>query len=63
VVHVLQPRARQYYSLERLWNDAPRLEVGVDYFARPDVRERRPDLQLVRLAGRDGTPQPTGDGS
>ncbi len=63
VVHVLQPRARQYYSLERLWNDAPRLEVGVDYFARPDVRERRPDLQLVRLAGRDDTPQQTGDGS
>ncbi|MBK9303023.1 MAG: ribosome silencing factor [bacterium] len=60
IVHVLQPRARQYYALERLWNDAPRLEVGVDYFARAEIRERRPDLQLVRLAGRDGEPTRTG---
>lgn len=60
IVHVLQPRARQYYALERLWNDAPRLEVGVDYFARADVRERRPDFQLVRFAGRDGEPSQTG---
>ncbi len=62
VVHVLQPRARQYYSLERLWNDAPCLVVGPDYFARADVRRRRPDLQLVRLAGRDEATKQTGAG-
>ena len=25
VVHVFQPESRDYYSLERLWGDAPRL--------------------------------------
>ncbi len=27
VVHVFQPEARKYYSLERLWGDAPQIEV------------------------------------
>lgn len=27
VVHVMQQRKRSYYDLERLWGDAPRLEV------------------------------------
>lgn len=26
VVHLFQPGARSYYSLERLWRDAPRIE-------------------------------------
>ena len=25
VVHIFQPEAREFYSLERLWGDAPRL--------------------------------------
>lgn len=28
VVHLMQPRARAYYSLERLWGDAPREEIA-----------------------------------
>lgn len=27
VVHVFRPEAREYYRLERLWGDAPRLEM------------------------------------
>jgi len=31
VVHVFQPESRKYYSLERLWGDAPVVEVkGLD---------------------------------
>lgn len=26
MVHLFQPAAREYYDLERLWRDAPRLE-------------------------------------
>jgi ribosome-associated protein len=28
IVHVFQPEARQYYDLERLWIDAPRIEFN-----------------------------------
>jgi len=28
VVHVFQPEERDYYRLERLWNDAPRVELS-----------------------------------
>ncbi len=27
VVHVMQPDARGYYSLERVWGDAPRIKI------------------------------------
>ena len=30
VVHVMSPRLREYYALEELWGDAPRIEVGPD---------------------------------
>lgn len=31
VIHVFQPEARGYYSLERLWGDAPQLKIkGLD---------------------------------
>ncbi len=48
LVHVMQIRSREYYGLERLWNDAGRLDVDDLYFERPDVAERHPDLPLVR---------------
>jgi len=27
IVHIFQPDARGYYALERLWGDAPRIEI------------------------------------
>ena len=51
VVHLMLPAAREYYRLEELWNDAPRLEIGPDYFRMPAVRERHPGLTLTRLGG------------
>ncbi len=30
VVHVMQPEERSLYSLERLWGDCPRIELGVE---------------------------------
>ncbi|GAA3614399.1 ribosome silencing factor [Microlunatus ginsengisoli] len=30
VVHVQHSDERQYYALERLWHDCPRIELGVD---------------------------------
>lgn len=59
VVHLMQPRSREYYELERLWNDAPRLEVDVAYFGRDEVAVRHPDLELVRRA-RGADPEQSG---
>ena len=44
VVHVFQPRTRQYYLLERLWSDAPRLEITDAHFTTEVVRRRQPRL-------------------
>ena len=35
IVHAFVPQTRQFYSLERLWADAERLEVGEESAARP----------------------------
>ncbi len=29
VVHLMQPEAREHYSLERLWKDCPQLDLGL----------------------------------
>ena len=29
IVHVFQPDVREHYDLERLWSDAPQLDVGL----------------------------------
>lgn len=58
IVHVQQPAARQYYLLERLWGDAPRLEFPEDYFDQPAVRQRHPALPFGPPAAgqQPGTP-------
>jgi len=30
VVHIFEPEARKFYNLERLWGDAPRVELSED---------------------------------
>ncbi len=55
VVHVMQSSAREYYGLERLWNDAGRCDIDEHYFDRPEVAERHPGLSLVRRGESSGT--------
>jgi ribosome-associated protein len=30
VVHAFLPESREYYRLERLWGDAPQVDLGFD---------------------------------
>lgn len=39
VVHVFQPEEREFYRLDRLWSDAPRLEVPGATTAVPEDTE------------------------
>lgn len=47
VVHVFHQRAREYFQLERLWGDAPRLDVAPDWFSTAEVAARHPDLMFT----------------
>jgi ribosome-associated protein len=40
VVHIFQPTARQYYNVERLWGDAPAIDVE-DTAAKPKRRAKK----------------------
>lgn len=55
VIHVFKTDAREYFSLERLWGDAPQLELTPEHFAAADVAARHPDLNFTTAAGADGT--------
>ena len=37
VVHIFRSSARQYYNLERLWGDAPVIEIKEDFKLPPSV--------------------------
>ncbi len=41
VVHVFTPAARDFYRLEALWRDVPRLEVEADVDDDPDAQASR----------------------
>ena len=46
VVHIFDARVREYFQLERLWGDAPRLDIEPSWFADPAVAERHPDVKF-----------------
>jgi ribosome-associated protein len=46
IVHIFDPEARNKFDLERLWQDAPRIDLGiegVDPNPAPDNREAGDD--------------------
>jgi len=55
VIHVFKADAREYFNLERLWNDAARLDLENEHFAAAEVAARHPDLTFTTAAGPDGT--------
>ena len=44
VVHVFRPEVREYYQIERLWNDAATLPIDPAYLATDQFRARQQDL-------------------
>ncbi len=55
VVHVFHERTREYFQLERLWGDAPRLDLEPAWFAAHGAAERHPDLNFATAADPGGT--------
>ena len=55
VVHVFKTEAREYFNLERLWGDAPRLDLDPEHFSAAEVAARHSDLNFTTAAGPDGT--------
>jgi ribosome-associated protein len=55
VVHIFHTEARQYFQLEKLWGDAPRLNLDPAWFASPDTIGRHPELNFTTPAGPDRT--------
>jgi ribosome-associated protein len=54
VVHVFHERTREYFQLERLWGDAPRLDLEPAWFAANGAPERHPDLNFKTAADNGG---------
>jgi len=53
VIHVLRPEVRDYYQIERLWDDAEVLAVPPSYLSTVGFRERHPDLPPPPAAATD----------
>ncbi len=51
IIHVFQGETRRYYQLERLWNDARRLDLDADWFRDPEVAGRHPGLDFIFAPG------------
>lgn len=46
VVHIFDDRVRAYFQLEKLWGDAPRLDLEPAWFIGDEVAARHPDLKF-----------------
>ncbi len=55
VIHIFKADAREYFNLERLWNDTEQLDLDSEHFAAADVAARHPDLTFTTAAGPAGT--------
>ncbi len=54
VVHIFKPDAREYFNLERLWGDAPQLELDGEHFTpESEAAQRHPDLDFGAAADAD----------
>ncbi len=54
VVHIFHTEVREYYQLEKLWGDAPRLDLDSVWYASPDTAGRHPDLNFTTISGAGG---------
>jgi len=54
VIHIFRTDAREYFNLERLWGDAPRMDLEPVHFTADDVIARHPDLNFTTASGPDG---------
>jgi hypothetical protein len=59
VVHIFHTEAREYFQLEKLWGDAPRLDLDPAWYARSATAGRHPDLNFTLSAGPDGAGRET----
>jgi len=55
VVHVFHTEVRHYYKLEKLWGDAPHLNLDPAWYASPDTSGRHPELNFTTPAGPERT--------
>jgi ribosome-associated protein len=53
VVHVFRPEVRDYYQIERLWDDAGVLAIPPEYVATAGFRDRHADLPPPPAAAMD----------
>lgn len=60
VVHIFDARVREYFQLERLWGDAPRLDLEPSWFTDPAVVKRHPDVKF-HIPGPPGEGAPDGE--
>ena len=51
VVHIFHSEAREYFQLEKLWGDAPRLDLDSLWYTSPDTAGRHPDLNFTTTFG------------
>ena len=51
VVHIFHTEAREYFQLEKLWGDAPRLDLDSLWYTSGDTAGRHPDLNFTTTFG------------